>query len=161
MSRGSSEQVRIVASENYVQPAIRAGKTRFSVAVKDLKQDLVSLGFPSGNTPQICTALQAKSFLRENGLEIESVEGPPSKLSTTVVVHYRVRKVVGHSGQSGDRTEQPAEPVFETSKSETPEARALRLTEQIRGLLKDVYAEYGGGEAFLRWVRGYDEEDAE
>jgi hypothetical protein len=30
----------------------------------------------------------------------------------------------------------------------------------MRGLLKDELAEYGGGEAFLRWVRGYDEEEA-
>jgi hypothetical protein len=26
--------------------------------------------------------------------------------------------------------------------------------------LKEELAEYGGGEAFLRWVRGYDEEEA-
>jgi hypothetical protein len=47
-----------------------------------------------------------------------------------------------------------------TNDGETPEAKALRLTEKLRGLLKEELAEYGGGEAFLRWVRGYDEEDA-
>jgi hypothetical protein len=42
---------------------------------------------------------------------------------------------------------------------ETPSERAFRLTEKLRGLLKEELAEYGGGEAFLRWVRGYDEEE--
>ena len=55
----------------------------------------------------------------------------------------------------GDR-KQAAELV-----EESPEARAKRLVGKLRGLLKDELAEYGGGEAFIRWVRGYDEEDAE
>jgi len=36
---------------------------------------------------------------------------------------------------------------------EDPESKAKRLTEKMRGLLKDELAEYGGGDAFLRWVR--------
>ena len=36
---------------------------------------------------------------------------------------------------------------------ETPEERACRLTEKIRGILKDEIAEFGGAEAFIRWVR--------
>jgi hypothetical protein len=44
---------------------------------------------------------------------------------------------------------------------ETPEQWAHRLTGRISGILKEELGEYGGGEAFLRWVRGYDEEDAE
>jgi hypothetical protein len=44
--------------------------------------------------------------------------------------------------------------------AETPSERAHRLTEKMRGLLKEEIAEYGGGEAFLRWVRGYDEDAA-
>jgi hypothetical protein len=42
---------------------------------------------------------------------------------------------------------------------ETSAGRAKRLTNQLAGLLKDELAEYGGGEAFLRWIRS-DEEDA-
>jgi hypothetical protein len=34
------------------------------------------------------------------------------------------------------------------------------LTERISGLLKEELAEYGGGEAFLRWVRSDDEDAA-
>jgi hypothetical protein len=44
---------------------------------------------------------------------------------------------------------------------ESSEAWALRLTEKLRGLLKEKLAEYGGGEAFLRWVRSGDEDDAQ
>ena len=90
MNRGSSDQVRAIAKEKYVKPALDSGKTRFAVAVKDLWEDLVALGFPPANVPQVCTALRKKEFLRENGLEIEGIDGPPSKQSTTVVVRYRV-----------------------------------------------------------------------
>jgi len=155
MNQGSSEQVRAVAVERYIMPALHSGKTEFSIAVKDLMGDLVAQGFPPANTPQVCTALRKKEFLRENGLEIEAIDGPPSKMSTTVVVRYRVAKPADLSNviDTPGRTDA-------TTAEESPEARALRLTEKLRGLLKEELAEYGGGEAFLRWVRGYDEEDA-
>jgi len=44
---------------------------------------------------------------------------------------------------------------------ETLEAWAHRLTEKLHGLLKEEMAAYGGGEAFLRWVRSEDEEPPE
>jgi hypothetical protein len=154
MSQGSSEQVRAVASEKYVQPALRAGKTQFSVAVKDLLQDLVSQGFPAGNTPQVCTALRKKDFLRAHGIQIEGVDGPPSKMSTTVVFRYRV---VGSSTQPATE-KSPLKVGGMDSIEESPEEWASRITEKMRGLLKEELAEYGGGEAFLRWIRS--EEDA-
>jgi hypothetical protein len=43
---------------------------------------------------------------------------------------------------------------------EGPEAWAVRLTEKLRGLLKEELAECGGGEAFLRWMRSEDGESA-
>jgi hypothetical protein len=162
MNYGLSDQVRVVALEKYVHPAIRAGKLQFSVAVRDLMRHLEVDGFPSKNWPQICTAIQAEKFLRTNGLEIEGVDGPPKKQSPTVVVHYRVAR---SGAQTPPRTKQPAnadtlgDAELESS-NETPSDRAYRLTEKLRGLLKEELAEYGGGEAFLRWVRGYDEEDA-
>ena len=154
MSSGSSERVRRVASEKYVRPAVRAGKTHFSIAVKDLVKDLIAEGFPAGNTPQVCTALRKKEFLRDHGLEIEGIDGPPSKMSTTVVYRYRV----ADSAQKGLSVPSPQNATKPAG--ESPEARAQRLAGKLRGLLKDELAEYGGGEAFLRWVRGYDEEDA-
>ncbi|MGA9424709.1 MAG: hypothetical protein WBV33_06505 [Terracidiphilus sp.] len=140
--------------EKYVKPALGAGKQRFSVAVRDLIPELVAQGFPPGNTPQICTAPRRESFLREEGIEIESIDGPPSKMSTSVVFHF---KVAGSHSRTDPRSDggSNSDPA-----GETPEQRAHRLSEKLRGLLKEELAEYGGGEAFLRWVRGYDEEDA-
>jgi hypothetical protein len=42
---------------------------------------------------------------------------------------------------------------------ESPAERAFRLTEKLRGLMKDEIAARGGTEGFMRWVRS-DEEDA-
>jgi len=156
MNYGLSDQVRAVALEKYVHPAIRAGKVQFSVAVRDLMRHLQADGFPAKNLPQVCTAIQAHKFLRENGLQIEGVDGPPKKQSPTVVVRYQVASRVAKptTGSVG------LEEEVANLKDETPSERAYRLTEKLRGLLKEELAEYGGGEAFLRWVRGYDEEEA-
>jgi hypothetical protein len=144
-----SDQVRSVAKDRYVRPAIRSGKTDFSIKVRSVLDDLVPLGFPANNTPQVCNALRSDKFLRENGLEITSVDGPPSKLSTTVIVHYRV---VG-SEMMGN-----AQVGTTSHLGEDGMARAKRLTEALRGLLKQELKEYGGAEEFVRWVRS--DEDA-
>lgn len=149
-----SDKVRNLAKIKYVLPALQAGKTRFSVAVRDLLRDLVAEGFPPNNTPQVCSALRKRAFLRELGIEIESIDGPPKKMSPTVVYHYRTGThpsgIERRAAMSNSSAEQ----------EETAEAKALRLTEGLRGLLKKEMAEFGGADGFLRWVRGYDEEDA-
>lgn len=147
---GSSDLVRAVASENYVRPAIKAGKTQFSVAVKDIMKDLQTKGFPASHYPQVCTALRTGKFLRENDLEIERVDGPPSGLSTTVVVHYRVAE---HPDLQITRSSSVS-PGLQVA--EDPGVRAARLTDKLRGMLKAEIDEYGGAEAFLRWVRSED-----
>jgi hypothetical protein len=155
MSTKLSDRIRWLAREKYVNPAIEKGKAQFTIRVRDLLNDLKADGFAGGHTPQICSALRTEKFLRENGLEIEKVEGPPSKQSPTVMVRYRVTR----AGKPADPTK-PPEREGAIVAEESPEARALRLTEKLRGLLKDELAEYGGAEGFIRWVRGYDEEDA-
>lgn len=156
MNHGSSEQVRTVALEKYVGPALRAGRTQFSIAVKDLIQDLVAQGFPPSNTPQVCTALRKKEFLRAHGLEIEGIDGPPSKQSTTVVVRYYVADPKAHAELTG----LPSEDKEAKRVEETPEEWAHRMTGKLFGLMKDEFAAFGGGEAFLRWVRSEDEDEA-
>lgn len=156
MHYGLSDQVRAQATMTYVRPAIQAGKRQFSISVKELLRDLEARGFPANHARQVCMALSSGKFLRENNIDIQSIDGPPSKTSTTVVIHYRLAPEKTHSEQEGQRTvENPIYPA-----NETAEQWAHRLTGKISGLLKDELAEYGGGEAFLRWVRGYDEEDA-
>ncbi len=156
MSAGSSDLVRSIASERYVKPAIEGGKVRFSIAVKDVLQDLVAEGFPPGNTPQVCSALRKRAFLRSHGIEIEAIDGPPSKTSTTVVYRYRVANAEAQSVSKEEMTRV----VPQNPAAETPEQWAHRMTGKLCGLMKDEIAAMGGGEAFLRWVRGYDEEDA-
>lgn len=156
MNHGLSDQVRAIALEKYVHPAIHAGKIQFSVSVRDLMMHLRADGFPERNWPQVCTAIQTQKFLRENGLEIERVDGPPRKQSPTVVVRYQVASQVakpttGTVGLEGEAS---------NLSRETPSARAFRLTEKMRGLLKTELAEYGGGEAFLRWIRSENEDAA-
>lgn len=154
MSTGLSDRVRDLAEKKYVYPALRAGETRFSIRVRDLLTELKAEaeGFPGSHIPQICSALQTSKFLRENGLEIEAVEGPPSRQSTTVVVRYRVAKMDAQEGR--------AQGSVRESAVEDPTMRATRLTEKLRGLLKEELKEFGGGEAFLRWVRSEDEDAA-
>ena len=156
MNTGLSDKIRALAQAKYVNPAIIAGKGQFSIRVRDLLVDLSAEGFPGGHTPQICSALQTSKFLRENGLEIEEVIGPPSKMSPTVVVRYRVAS----TGMKPCAKKNALEYEQTEPDQEDPDAWALRLTEKLRGLLKDELAEYGGGEAFLRWIRSEDEDAA-
>jgi len=156
MNRGLSDKIRIMAKTKYVIPAIDAGKGQFSIRVRDLLEDLKPEGFPSGHTPQICSALQTSKFLQENRLEITGIDGPPSKVSPTVVVHYRVTDCLEKPGTEKN----PVEEITVDPSREDPDAWAFRLTEKLRGLLKDELAEYGGGEAFLRWIRSEDEDAA-
>jgi hypothetical protein len=159
MRVGLSDRVRELAAAKYVKPALSAGEEHFFIRVRDLLNELQAEGFPPRHTPQICSALVTSKFLRENGLAIEKVEGPPSLQSPTVVVHYRVEQF----SQAPDPPPASAASV-ERSKSRTseedPSERAFRLTEKLRGILKEELAEYGGAEGFIRWIRSDDEEAA-
>ena len=152
MNKGLSRRIREIAQEKYVLPALRTGAPVFSLRVRDLIEDLRKEGFSTQqNTPQFCSAIKKADFLADNGLEITGIDGPPSKQSTTVVVHYRVIGAGGNSSRESTATRGPG--------AEDPAARAKRLTDKLRGLLKDELAEYGGAEGFMRWVRS-DEDDA-
>lgn len=148
---GSSNLVRRVAVDKYVRPATAAGLHRFDIAVRDVIKDLRNIGFPAENYHQICTSLRTRKFLRENSLEIESMDGPPSKSSPTVVYHFR------WSGAGAESKSSLPEAPRMTS--EDAAERARQLVEPLLGLLSEELAEYGGGEAFLRWIRS-EKEDA-
>jgi hypothetical protein len=45
-----------------------------------------------------------------------------------------------------------------TRQNETPYDRAKRVTEEIQGLLKREFADRGGAEAFIQWVRSDDKD---
>jgi hypothetical protein len=142
-----AEEIRRIAKTKHVSPALASGRREFSIAVRDLIEEAKAEGISTvQRTPPFCTSIQTRRFLDDNGIEIVRVDGPAKKRSTTVVVHYRAK---------GMRTSHKTGPVLET-----PEERAFRLTEKLRGLMKEEIAAYGGGEAYLRWVRGEDDEAA-
>jgi len=149
----ASEQIRRLVSERYVRPALRAGNERLSIKVRDVLKDIGNEGFPPGRTPMVCQVLLGKKLLNENGLDIEGVDGPPSKQSPTVVVHYRV--VNSSAGAS-----QQEKSIASVGPQENPEARAKRVVDGLSGLLKNEIAAYGGTEAFMRWVRSDEDEAA-
>jgi hypothetical protein len=145
-SMSLSDQIRSIALKKHVEPAIRAGRTEFSIAVRELMTEAESMGIRTKQrTPPFCSAIQKQEFLTRYGLTVVTVDGPAKKQSTRVVVHYRIKA----AGEGRVRQE----PI------ETPQQRAYRLTEKLRGLLKDELAVYGGGEAFLKWVRSEDDDE--
>jgi hypothetical protein len=146
-----ADQVRAMALMKYVMPAKKAGKKELSVAVRSLLKDLEEVDFPLNYTPLVCSAIKTQGFQRENGLEITSIDGPKSQTGTTVVIHYRiVEKDLGFSVRDEARN----------SAAETPEQRANRLVKKLRGLLRQEITNYGGTEAFMRWMRSEDEDAA-
>jgi hypothetical protein len=145
-----SDKVREVAKKEYVQRAKQAGKSELSIAVRDLMKHLDKAEFPGNRVPLICNAIRTRGFQRENGLEITSVDGPRSKSSPTVVIHYRIGVEKQTAGPES------VEPDHRSA--EDAESRATRLTNKLRGLLKEELAAYGGADAFMRWIRGYDED---
>jgi|SRR5271166_4735460 len=152
MKRHLSDQIRTVAQAKFVKPAHDAGRREFSIPVRELMSILEAQGFPRNHTPQICNALQTDKFLSPNGLRIAGIDGPKSKTSTTVVIHYSIM-------ESPSVTVHPSGTVRIKTNPEEPEVRARRLTENLRGLLKKEIAAHGGAEAFIQWVRS-DNEDA-
>ncbi len=119
-----SEVVRQHAIETYISPARCRRERTVSVNVGAVHKAL-RLG---NRVPLVCSSLESQKFLRENGLRLISKIGPPSGQSTTVTYTYEFidkEEVKGHS----DRQD---------------------AWNRLRGALKDVFAELGGGENYLR-----------
>ena len=156
---GLSDKIRLLVSERYVQPAMKLGSDRLSIRVKDVLKDVAGDPSARGRTPAICEVLQGRKLLRENDLEIEGVEGPPSRQSTTVVVHYRLLHPGTYKGGAdGVKIENVVKAT--AIPKESPKERARRLTNKMAGLLKEEMAAYGGGDAFMQWIRSDDDEAA-
>ena len=155
MQHGYSERIRQRAVEGWLKPALAQGTDRFSIRVKDIMSELEKEDFPKHHQAQFCSALRTRSFLSEHGLEIERTDGPKSKVSTTVVFHYRIRR----RGLAPGKHTQPGA-LSAATVMESPAERAKRVTDGLRGLLKKEIAAYGGTEAFIRWIRSEEDEAA-
>jgi hypothetical protein len=119
-----SDSIRQYGVEAYVSPARRRGDKTFSINAGAVHK---ALGLDN-LVPSVCNALSSKKFLRENGLRLVSKSGPPSGKSTSVTYTYEFLNA----------QLSPAGPDAWT---------------RLRGSLKHVFAELGGGEAYLRRER--------
>jgi hypothetical protein len=119
-----SDAIRQHAYQKYVVEAHRRKEKLISINVGDVHREM---GL-SNRVPLVCAALGSKKFLSEHGLRIVSKTGPPSGQSTTVTFLYEV--------------------------VQSPEKRSDdEIWQSLRGIGKDVYASFGGGEAYLQQER--------
>jgi len=123
-----ADQIRSHAREQYVVPARGQGERRFSIRVGEVVRDMKLAG---GRVPAVCSALKTREFLDSNALRLVSHTGPQSGQSTTVTYIYE----------------------FIDEEKNTKAVDRQDAWNRLRGALKDVYAEYGGGEAYLRAER--------
>jgi hypothetical protein len=120
-----ADRIREYATEKYVLPARQQKQKRLSIRAGDVVRDLKL----RGSTPAVCSALKTREFLQSNDLELVETSGPKSGQSTTVVYTYE----------------------FANSKQSPPHVDDS--WSRLRGTLKDVFAELGGGDAYLRAER--------
>ena len=120
-----ADRIRNFGTEKYVLPARRQKEKRFSIRVGDVVRELKL----NGLAPAVCSALKTNAFLESNDLKLVDVTGPQSGQSTTVVYTYEFTR---------------------SKQSSRPEADSWS---RLRGALKDLFAEDGGGEAYLRAER--------
>jgi hypothetical protein len=119
-----ADRIRMLGRERYVIPARARNEDRFSIRAGDVVRELKLSG-----VNQVCSALKTREFLRNNNLRLVDSSGPPSGQSTTVIYTYEFLDALpSPTGQEDAWT-------------------------RLRGALKDVFAELGGGEAYLRGER--------
>jgi len=122
-----SGQVREHAVAAYLSAARRRGQRTFTINVGEVHK---ALGL-SNRVPLVCAALGSKKFLAENHLRLVSKTGPPSGQSTTVTYTYE----------------------FVTKENQENKEEGVSRQDawnRLRGALKDVFTELGGGENYLR-----------
>jgi len=124
-SISDSDLVRRHASNEYISAARRRGDKTVSINVGTVHKALAL----NNRVPLVCAALGSKKFLTEHGLRIVSKTGPPSGQSTTVTFTYEIVR------------------------SESQKPSADEAWQSLRGIAKDIYASFGGGEAYLRQER--------
>lgn len=124
-TKPDSDAVRRHAFEKYVSAARRRREKTVSINVGEVHRALAL----NNRVPLVCAALGSKKFLAEHGLRILSKTGPPSGQSTTVTFTYEIVK------------------------SEPQKPTAEEAWQSLRGIGKDIYASFGGGEEYLRQER--------
>jgi hypothetical protein len=136
MEKTRSEMTIQHVIQTYVRPARKRGEQTVKLHVGTVQKEL---GW-TNRTPSIFSTLGSGKFQREAGLELlEKQDGPASGgPSTTVQFVYRL-----------------LEPATKMNTSNTPQkivpnGKGLL---KLRGILTDVYKQFGGGEQYLRKER--------
>jgi hypothetical protein len=133
-----TDQTKRHVISSYVKPARLKGEKVVEVRVGTVQKEL---GW-TNRTPSVFSTLSSKEFQQEAGLELlEKRGGPPSGgPSTTVQFVYRLLdgERSGRLSPSGSKSV----------------ANGAGL-EKLYGILKDFYAELGGGEAYLKSERNW------
>jgi hypothetical protein len=123
-----ADEIRAFAAEKHVLPAREQGELRFDIRTGDVAREMKLVG---GRIPAVCSALKTRQFLDANSLRLISVTGPKSGQSTTVIYTYE----------------------FMDKRKDTKTLDRQDPWIRLRGALKDVFAELGGGEEYLRKER--------
>src|SRR5882724_6603823 len=120
-----ADSIRAYARDKYVMPARNLKQWQFSIRTGEVVQALKL----HARVPAVCSALRGKAFQDQNHLKLIDHTGPKSGLSTTVVYTYQF-------DDAPDSSQACPDPWNE-----------------LRGTLKRVFAESGGGESYLRGER--------
>src|SRR5271165_2185349 len=120
-----ADDIRNYGRKRYVVPARNQKLRRFSIRAGDVVRDLKLYG----RVPAVCSALGRSVFLKQNGLKLVESTGPSSGQSTTVTYTYEFVDSPDSAASSTD------------------------AWTELRGSLRRVFAELGGGEAYLRGER--------
>jgi hypothetical protein len=123
-----SDAVRRHAYEKFVSAAKRRREKTVSINAGEVHRALAL----HNRVPLVCAALGSRKFLTEHGLRLVSKSGPPSGQSTTVTYTYEFVADEKRDNKVVDRQD---------------------AWNRLRGALKDVFAELGGGENYLRHER--------
>jgi hypothetical protein len=119
------DRIREYATRNYVLPARQKKKKRLSIRAADVVRDLKL----TGKTRAVYSALESPEFLQSNDMKLVGMSSSKSGQVTAVVYTYEFAGSM------------QAPPPGEDSWS------------RLRGSLKDVFSELGGGEAYVRAER--------
>jgi len=132
-----TEQTKRHVISTYVEPARLRGEATVQVRVGTV---LKELGW-TNRTPSVYSTLSSEEFQRSAGVKLLEKKGGPLSggPSTTWQFVYRVLDASG-----------PEEKIL--SSNPTPNGAGL---EKLYGILKDSYAELGGGEAYLKAERNW------
>jgi hypothetical protein len=118
----NADKIRTFTTAKYVLPARKQKRKRFSIRAGDVVRELGM----NGRVPAVCSALKGQKFLRHNSLRLIEVTGPKSGQSTTVIYTYE---------------------FIDAKKAGSPKPDPWS---ELRGALKNVFRDLGGGEAYLR-----------